>query len=142
MQDRRNPPLPGRTRDAALELRQTSTEAEQKLWYHLRAHRLKGLKFRRQHPVPPYVLDFYCAEAGLGIELDGSQHDEVVDATRTAFLAGQGITLLRFWDNDVLRETEAVLEAILSAVGNRTLSPTPLPDPSPGGRGAQARRIA
>jgi len=126
--DRRKPPLPTRTYDAAVELRRGSTEAEQRLWYRLRAHRSNGLKFRRQHPVPPYVLDYFCAEAQLGIEVDGSQHDEAIDTARTSFLASQGIRLLRFWDNDVLLRMDAVLEAILHTVGERTLTPTPLPE--------------
>jgi very-short-patch-repair endonuclease len=103
------------------------TDAEQRLWFHLRAGRLNGLKFRRQHPLPPYVLDFYCAAAKLVIELDGSQHTEAADAARTAALQHHGLTVLRFWDNDVLNNTQAVLEAVLTAVGERTLTPTPLP---------------
>src|SRR6185437_12468634 len=87
---RTNPPLPTRTQDAAKTLRRKMTDAEQKLWYRLRGGRLDGLKFRRQHPVPPYVVDFYCREAGLVVELDGSQHSLDVDATRTAVLKRQG----------------------------------------------------
>jgi very-short-patch-repair endonuclease len=121
------PPLPDRTRDNARTLRRTMTDAEQRLWFHIRGGRLNGLKFRRQHPWPPYVLDFYCEEAKLGIELDGSQHNDSTDAARTATLHRQGLTVLRFWDNDVLSNTQSVLEAILAAVGGRTLTPTPLP---------------
>jgi very-short-patch-repair endonuclease len=128
MQGRINPPLPSRTRVHARDLRQTSTDAEQKLWYHLRAGRLNGLKFRRQHPIPPYVVDFFCEAKKLVVELDGSQHDEAVDQVRTRFLESHGLTILRYWDNDVLQQTEAVLEAILGAAGNRTLTPTPLPE--------------
>jgi very-short-patch-repair endonuclease len=104
------------------------TDAERELWLLLRGGRLSGLKFRRQHPFPPYVLDFYCASEKLVIELDGSQHSEKADAARTTFLRRSGLTVLRFWDNHVLTETDAVLEAILDAVGDRTLSPTPLPE--------------
>jgi very-short-patch-repair endonuclease len=121
------PPLPTRTLTAAKALRTTSTDAEIKLWYHLRAKRLGGLKFRRQHPIPPYVVDFYCDELRLVIELDGSQHDEEIDNTRTRALERQGLVVLRFWDNQVLQEAEAVLEAILSFARSRTLSPTPPP---------------
>jgi len=127
MQGRINPPLPSRTRVHARDLRQTSTDAERKLWYHLRGGRLDGLKFRRQHPIPPYVVDFYCEASKLVVELDGSQHGEAADRTRAAFLESHGLTILRYWDNDVLQQTEAVLEAILDAAGNRTLTPTPLP---------------
>jgi very-short-patch-repair endonuclease len=62
------------------------------------------------------------------VELDGSQHGEIADRARTAFLESHGLTILRYWDNDVLQQTEAVLEAILGAAGNRTLTPTPLPE--------------
>jgi very-short-patch-repair endonuclease len=93
----------------------------------LRARRLDGLKFRRQHPIPPYVADFYCDELKLVIELDGSQHSEEIDSVRTRALQRQGLFILRFWDNQVLQEIEAVLEAILDFAQDRTLSPTPLP---------------
>jgi very-short-patch-repair endonuclease len=121
------PPLPTQTLTTAKSLRVTTTDAEITLWYHLRAKRLDGLKFRRQHPVPPYVADFYCEELRLVIELDGSQHDEDVDSARTQALERQGLFVLRFWDNQVLQETDAVLEAILDFAQNRTLSPTPPP---------------
>ena len=108
------PPLPTRTLDAARSLRTTGTDAERKLWYHLRARRLGGLKFRRQHPIPPYVADFHCEELKLVIELDGSRHDEAVDRARTKALERQGLFVLRFWDNQVLLEVDAVLEAIMA----------------------------
>ncbi len=123
-----NPPLPSDLRTTSRELRKSHTDAEAKLWFHLRANRLCGLKFRRQHPFPPYVVDFYCAEAKLVVELDGSQHEAGVDAVRTAALYKQGLTLLRFWNHDVLLRTEQVLAAILNAVEGRTLTPTPLPE--------------
>ncbi len=85
------------------------------------------MKFRRQHPVPPYIADFCCVSARLIVELDGPQHSEEVDAARTRYLKSQGWRILRFWDNDVLLQTEAVLDAIWNAIGDRTLSPTPLP---------------
>jgi very-short-patch-repair endonuclease len=119
--------LPTRTLTTARALRTTGTDAEHKLWYHLRARRLNGFKFRRQHPVAPYVADFYCDELRLVIELDGSQHSEEIDSTRTHALERQGLLVLRFWDNQVLQETEAVLEAILTVARGRPLSPTPPP---------------
>jgi very-short-patch-repair endonuclease len=128
MREGRKPPLPTRTRDHARELRRQSTDAEQRLWLHLRAGRLNGLKFRRQHPIPPYVADFYCESARLVIELDGSQHNEGVDDARTRFLELLGLKVLRYWDNEVLQQTDAVLEAIWSVAQDRTLSPTPLPE--------------
>ncbi len=121
------PPLPTRTVATAKSLRSTTTDAETRLWYHLRAKRLGGLKFRRQHPIPPYIADFYCDELKLVIELDGSQHDEVTDGARTRALERQGLVVLRFWDSQVLLETDAVLEAILNFAQDRTPSPTPPP---------------
>jgi very-short-patch-repair endonuclease len=121
------PTLPSETLRNARRLRRETTDAERSLWRHLRAGRLDGVKFRRQHPVPPYIADFCCVAARLIIELDGSQHCEEVDAARTRYLESQGWRIVRFWDNDVLLETEAVLDAIWNAIGDRTLSPTPLP---------------
>jgi len=121
------PPLPTRSLGLARSLRRTETDAERKLWQCLRAGQLNGLKFRRQHPVPPYVVDFYCGALRLVVELDGSQHNSDVDAARTRYLESQGLTVLRFWDNEVLLQTEAVVEAIFNFAGNRTLTPTPLP---------------
>ena len=86
------------------------------MWYLLRDRRLLDLRFRRQHPVEHYVLDFYCEEIKLAIELDGGQHNEPKnkkkDKKRTEYLKKQGIQILRFWDNEVLKDTEAVLESI------------------------------
>ncbi|QRP64715.1 endonuclease domain-containing protein [Rhodanobacter sp. FDAARGOS 1247] len=124
---RHKPPLPTRTLTTAKLLRTASTDAELKLWYHLRAKRLAGLKFRRQHPIPPYIADFFCEELRLVVEIDGSQHDEETDSIRTRALERRGLVVLRFWDNQVLQETEAVLEAILNFARGRTLSPPPLP---------------
>jgi very-short-patch-repair endonuclease len=125
------PPLPTRTRQLSRHLRQDGTEAEQKLWYYLRGSRLNEHKFRRQHPIPPYVVDFYCEAKRLVVELDGSQHNAHIDRTRTQYLVSQGMTVLRFWDNEALEQTEAVLEAILNALEQRA----PPPHPPPPGRG-------
>ncbi|WP_255516353.1 endonuclease domain-containing protein [Luteimonas suaedae] len=122
------PPLPTRTLDSARRLRSEMTDAERKLWRHLRAGQLDGLKFRRQHPVPPYIADFCCIEEKLIVELDGSQHTVDADAVSTRYLEAQGWRLLRFWGNDVLSNPDAVLEAIWNSVGRRTLTPTPLPE--------------
>ena len=70
------PPLPTRTHAQAKTLRQSGTDAERALWYHLRGGRLRGLKLRWQHPIPPYIVDFYCDALRLVIKLDGSQHSE------------------------------------------------------------------
>jgi len=75
-----------------------------------------GFKFRRQHPIGPYIVDFYCHKAQLAIEIDGGQHNQdrqlLYDERRTAYIEEQGIKVLRFWNHDVLRETETVLEVI------------------------------
>ena len=107
------------------------TDAELRLWYHLRAGRPAGVKFKRQHPMAPYVLDFVSITHRLIIELDGGQHLESdADFRRDSHLRAQGYTVLRFWNNDVLTDTEAVLERILTA-----LSPTPLPQAGEGKSG-------
>lgn len=127
MAERSNPPLPTIKRDQARELRTAMTDAGRELWRRLRAGQLEGWKFRRQHTVPPYIVDFVCLSAKLIVELDGSQHTPRSDAVRTRFLVAQGFRILRFWDNDALLNTEAVVEAIFNALGDRTLTPTPLP---------------
>ena len=102
-------------------LRQEQTEAERVLWWQLRNRRLLGWKFRRQHRVGPYFADFACLEAGLVIELeDGSQHLEQVrqDMQRTARLQREGFEVLRFWNDVVLREMDAVLTAITIALAS------------------------
>ena len=119
-------PLDSNLLKLARKLRTEQTDAEQLLWHLLRNRRFFKVKFRRQHPVAPYVLDFYCHEERLGIELDGGQHNEPdkrrADEERTAFLKSKGIRIIRFWNNEVLQETEAVLERLYHA-----LTPTPLP---------------
>jgi very-short-patch-repair endonuclease len=108
--------LPEDLRTWAREMRGRMTDAEALLWQLLRNRRIAGAKFRRQHPIGRYILDFYCDEKKLGIELDGGQHTEAVDydARRDAWLSMQEIRVLRFWNNQVLTETEAVMEAIYS----------------------------
>jgi very-short-patch-repair endonuclease len=102
------------------------TDAERALWFQLRAKRLQDWKFRRQQPIGKYIVDFVCFEAKLVVELDGGQHAEQADADarRTAWLESQDFRVLRFWDDAVLKETDAVLGEILR---NLPLSPTPLP---------------
>jgi very-short-patch-repair endonuclease len=126
------PPLPTRALGSARDLRHESTDAERKLWQYLRAGRLDGRKFRRQHPIPPYIVDFCCVTAKVIVELDGSQHTEAADRARTRYLQAQGWRVLRFWDHDALARTEPVVDAIWNAV----VAPNPLPNPSPDGRGA------
>jgi very-short-patch-repair endonuclease len=109
-------------------LRTQSTDAEARLWYHLRDRRLVGFKFRRQHAFGPFILDFFCQERRLAIELDGGQHfeapAEAYDRRRTDFLARHGVVVLRFTNDQIFLETAAVLEVITSA-----LSDVPSPHP-------------
>jgi very-short-patch-repair endonuclease len=97
------------------ELRKNSTDAEKHLWHFLRAKRLKGYKFRRQHLLYPFVVDFICLEKKLVVELDGGQHAEQrhYDENRTLYLQSKGYRVLRFWNNEIFQETEAVLSEIL-----------------------------
>jgi very-short-patch-repair endonuclease len=128
------------SRDFAKQLRQNLTDAERVLWRHLRAHRFQGQKFRRQQPLGAYILDFIHFGAKLVIEADGGQHAESRrDAVRDAWLASEGFRVLRFWNDQILRETEAVLEVILQALGEPAPSPpTPLP---PGERGEEPLQL-
>jgi len=110
------------------------TDAEKLLWHHLRAHRLCDQKFRRQQPIGPYIVDFVHFGARLIIEADGGQHNgSAGDARRDAWLKRQGFTVLRFWNDEILQNTEAVLEAILDALG-KNAPPSP-PAPLPLGEG-------
>ncbi len=103
------------------------TDSEHALWQRLRNGQLDGYKFRRQHPIPPYVVDFFCERAALVVEVDGSQHLASADAARTAFLRSRGLAILRFHSNEVLQYTDAVIEAIWNHLHAPTLTPTPLP---------------
>ena len=108
----------------ARELRKTSTDAETLLWFRLRSRQLLDLKFRRQRPIGKYIADFACLEIGLVIELDGGQHlDQIAyDARRTAEMKQLGFATLRFWDHEVLKEKDAVMERIRQFAD--TLTPT------------------
>jgi len=98
----------------ARQLRQTSTDAERRMWSALRDRRLLRYKFRRQHPVSDFIVDFACTEYQLVIEVNGGQHSEnAADTTRTAWLQSQAWRVLRFWNNDVLSNTNGVIETIL-----------------------------
>jgi very-short-patch-repair endonuclease len=107
-------------------LRKTSTDAETRLWYRLRSRQLLDLKFRRQRPIGRYVADFACIEIGLVIELDGGQHVEQMayDLQREAEMESLGFRTLRFWDHEVLQETEAVMERIRQVAEALALTPT------------------
>lgn len=115
-------------------LRTNATDAEQKIWYFLRNRQFEKFKFRRQHPIGVYIVDFVCLEQKLIVELDGSQHAEktAYDVRRTKTLREKGYRILRFWNHDVLQNTNGVLETILAEL---TACPSPLPSPRSGARG-------
>ena len=96
-------------------LRQSSTDAESLLWKHLRAKRFKKLKFKRQEPIGKYIVDFVCYEKRIIIEVDGGQHsaDKDKDHERDNWFRGEGFKVLRFWNHEVLTQTDAVLTAIM-----------------------------
>ena len=116
----------GMIRAKARELRKTPTEAERLLWRHLRLRQLGGYKFRRQQPIGLTIVDFVCFEKKLVIEVDGGQHSEQIheDEERSAWLGGQGFRVMRFWNNEVLRDVEAVKEVIRKALGGGNGPPT------------------
>lgn len=100
----------------ARQLRRTSTDAEKLLWRYLRNRQLANCKFRRQVPIDRYIADFVCLEAKLIIELDGGQHADrqVYDEQRSQALNRRGYRVIRFWNNEVMTETSAVLERVRS----------------------------
>jgi len=116
----KKPPLSDRQLPRCRKLRQSSSDAEKRLWRTLRDRQMAGAKFRRQHSLGPYILDFCCPEARLAIELDGGQHafEKQIrhDEQRSRYLADHGIQELRFWNNEVLENTEGVLEKIWSVL--------------------------
>jgi adenine-specific DNA-methyltransferase len=125
-------------REFARALRRQMTDAERLLWRHLRNRELGGWKFRRQYPVGPFIVDFICVEKNVVIEVDGGQHaeNEALDLQRSAYLNRMGYRVLRFWNNEVLQETEAVLTAIFAILADAPKnSPSPRPSPPSGERG-------
>ena len=111
-------------------LRKDDTWAEKLVWSWLRERRFSAYKFRRQHPFGPHVLDFFCVEAFVDIELDGSQHgrpgQRQKDEERDAWLEARGVKVLRFWNSRLRREKDAIRDAIWRALQERV--PHPLPD--------------
>ena len=103
--------------DNARQLRRNGTDAERRLWSLLRNRRLERYKFRRQHPIGPFVVDCACTKQWVVIEADGGQHNEsAADTRRTAWPEGRGWRVIRFWNNESLTNTEGVLTAILQAL--------------------------
>ena len=125
-------PYSPRQKTSARKLRRQQTDVETKLWMRLRDRQLCGAKFRRQHPIGPYIVDFCCVESSLVVELDGGQHAEqaAADLARTNFLESRGHRVLRFWNNDVLTNLAGVVERIIEVLK----SPHPCPLPKGEGR--------
>jgi very-short-patch-repair endonuclease len=117
--------------DRCRELRKNATDAEKLLWQLIRIRQIQNAKFRRQYPIAGFILDFFCFESHLAIELDGSGHleDEQTryDRERTEILNDLGIRVIRFWNNEVLYNTEVVLQVVADELSNA--------NPSPPGRG-------
>ena len=120
-------------------LRREMTDAEKLLWRHLRMEQVEGYKFRRQHPLGNYILDFVCLDAALVLEVDGGQHAESTDkdAIRTQWLEAKGLHVMRFWNNEVLNNIEGVKLVIWNYLS--TLQPPSLPSPCMG-EGVDLRR--
>lgn len=131
---------PDRRVPRARQLRRDMTDAERRLWWNLRRLRIGKGHFRRQATVGPYFADFAHLQAKLIIELDGSGHISrssiVNDSARTRYLAEHGYRVLRFWNNDVLSNTEGVMTVILDALQSEAAPhPLPLPTTRQGARG-------
>ena len=111
------------SRTNARNMRKSMTDAELKLWNELRAHRLMGLGFKRQVPIGKFIVDFACVKYRLIIELDGSQHANeghiVYDQQRTAFLREQGWLVIRFWNDDVIKDVDGVCQHILAVLSKQ-----------------------
>jgi very-short-patch-repair endonuclease len=111
----------------ARQLRQVMTPPERRLWEILRDRRLGGFKFRRQHPIGPYVADHYCSECGLVVELDGTSHESTgqQDTERTEYLESQGVKVVRVMNDDLLHHPDAVATLILRTCKARSGEPSP-----------------
>lgn len=129
---RRQPGYTQETLKRAKRLRREMTPEEKLLWGHLRDRRLGGHKFRSQQPIGPYITDFVCHEQKLIVEADGSQHGDCdSDARRDRFLNRKGYRVLRFWNNDIMRNVNGVLEAILAVLNTPHPSAATRLPPSP-----------
>ncbi|NOX80310.1 MAG: endonuclease domain-containing protein [Deltaproteobacteria bacterium] len=121
----------------ARNLRKNQTEAEGKIWRRLRSRQVANCKFRRQHVIGAYIVDFFCLERRLVVEIDGGQHaDSEADAARTRFLESQGFRVIRFWNNEVLNSLDEVVEEIYRVLTSPPHS-APHPGPLPGGEGEE-----
>ena len=120
----------------ARELRKNLTEAERTLWKYLRLRQFDGNKFRRQQPIGKYIVDFVCFEKKLIVEVDGGQHNEQViyDSERNEWLKKQGFRILRFWNNQILKEIDGVEGGIMEALSSYSYTPHLNPPPQGGRR--------
>lgn len=111
----------------ARKLRQNQTDVEKKLWSFLRDRKLLGFKFRRQHPIGKHVVDFCCLEKKIAIELDGGQHAQqsVHDLARTSDIEKEGFRVIRFWNNQIVENSEGVLDSIAFVLNAPHLNPLP-----------------
>ena len=100
----------------ARKLRRDMTDAERRLWAHLRASQLCGAKFTRQFPIGDHVVDFACRSLRIAIECDGGQHRDEIDAPRTAVIEAHGYRVIRFWNHDILTNTDGVVQAIVEEI--------------------------
>ena len=125
-------------------LRNDATDVERHLWRWLRRRELSGFRFRRQVPIGPYVADFACLEAKVVVEVDGGQHLDrrETDQRRDREIRNRGFQVLRFWDNQVLRETQAVVEEIMRAVERHRPHPDLPPHAGEGTEGSDFPRQA
>jgi very-short-patch-repair endonuclease len=134
----------------ARRLRRSQTDAERILWFRLRDRRFDGWKFRRQFPIDRFIVDFFCADAHLIIELDGGQHAVRAqhDKQRTRILEAMGYLVLRFWNNDVTQNIDGVLQVISDTLESHKAEPfsqtsePPHPNPLPSGERECASRAA
>ena len=112
--------MPNARTQFARTLRRNETDAEKVLWREIRNRNLNGFKFVRQYPIGPYIADFACREKALVVELDGAQHAESMrDTERTRYISNAGFSVIRFWNDDVLRERDDVLETIVAILEGR-----------------------
>jgi len=120
----------------ARELRKNLTEAERTLWKYLRLRQFDGNKFRRQQPIGKYIVDFVCFEKKLIVEVDGGQYNEQViyDSERNEWLKKQGFRILRFWNNQILKEIDGVEGSIMEALSSYSYTPHLNPPPQGGRR--------
>jgi very-short-patch-repair endonuclease len=130
----------GAKKHFARQLRANMSDAEQCLWRHLRQRQLADCRFRRQHPIGPFIVDFACIEKRLIVEIDGGQHNLSGDESRDSWFHRHAYRVLRFWNNDVLSRTEDVLGEILKVLTSVTHPHPSLPPQAEEGAQAQAWR--